>query len=55
MSCNCHHRENIDHVHQMLTDDKWMTINQIANAISIYDEGFQNIQQNEIDMVIISA
>ncbi|XP_014790447.1 uncharacterized protein LOC106883820 [Octopus bimaculoides] len=41
--------ENVDRVHRM--DDRQLTINRTANAISIYRVRLENILHNELDMM----
>ena len=48
-------KENIDHVCYMVMDDWQLTINQIANAISISHDSVENILPNELGMNKASA
>lgn len=40
--------ENTDRVHYMVMDDRKVTINQIANTVSIFCEGVEHILHNEL-------
>lgn len=48
-------KENTDHVHHMVMDNRRLTINQIINAINISHERVENVLYNELDMSAVSA
>ena len=48
-------QENIDRIHQMLTNNRRLTISHLANVISISRERLDNILHNELDMSKVSA
>lgn len=48
-------KENIDRVLNMVMDNWQLTIDQIANAISVSCERFENILQNKLGMMIVNA
>ena len=48
-------QENIDRIHQMIMNDRRLTISHLANVISISRERVENILRNELDMSKVSA
>ena len=48
-------QENIDHIHQMVMNDRRLTISHLANVISISCERVENILHNELGMSKVSA
>ena len=48
-------QENIDRIHQMVMNDRRLTISHLANVISISHERVKNILHNELGMSKISA
>uniref|UniRef100_A0A3Q0QTS4 Histone-lysine N-methyltransferase SETMAR n=1 Tax=Amphilophus citrinellus TaxID=61819 RepID=A0A3Q0QTS4_AMPCI len=43
-------QENIDRVHHMVTDDRHLTVNKIANAVGISHEQVENILHNKLGL-----
>ena len=48
-------QENIDRIHQMVMNDRRLTISHLANVISISCERVENILHNELGMSKVSA
>ena len=48
-------QENIDRIHQMVMNDRRLTISHLANVISISRERVENILHNELGMSKVSA
>ena len=48
-------QENIDRIHQMVMNDRRLTITHMANVISISSERVENILHNELGMSKVSA
>ena len=48
-------QENIDSIHQMVMDDRLLTVNYIANIMSFSHEQVENIIHKELGMSKVSA
>ena len=48
-------QKNIDRIHQMVMNDRRLTISHLANVISISRERVENILHNELGMSKVSA
>ena len=48
-------QENIDRIHQMVMNDRRLTISRLAKVISISRERVENILHNELGMSKVSA
>ena len=48
-------QENIDHIHQMVMNDRRLTISHLANVISISCKRVENILHNELGMSKVLA
>ena len=48
-------QENIDRIHQMVMNDRRLTISHLANVISIYREPVENILHNELGVSKVMA